>query len=442
LLKKIQTITNEVETMMTQRFLPFKLEKTNDEITPRAGLALFGEFMLSLNLSNDIDRLLPKPGSAVGYFPSNFINPIILMLQGGGKTLEDLRQIRLDTALQKILGIEAVPSSDAAGDWLRRMAEKSRGLKGLERVSRLILRRTLNQEAAIEYTLDIDATQIIAEKREAKVTYKGEVGYMPIVGHLAENGLIIGENFRDGNEAPQAGNLEFIKYCVRQLPSGKRIAAFRSDSAGYQAAIVNYCEDEDILFAIGADLDAAVKNAIKAIPESDWKEYGGNGHIAETVHSMGETKKAFRLIIVRRPVQLALDGKVEETERYKAIATNRTGHPEADLAWYNQRGEASENRIKELKLGFGMERMPCGTTKANAVYFRIGALAYNLFHIFRDWALPGEWQKHQISTIRWRFFGVAGKVVNHAGSIFLKVSNWAFELFDDVRMGYKELVWT
>ncbi|MDP2816594.1 MAG: IS1380 family transposase, partial [Rectinemataceae bacterium] len=256
--------------MMTQNFLPFKLEKTNDEITPRAGLALFGEFMRSLNLLNDIDRLLPKPGSTVGYSPSEFIDPIILMLQGGGKTLEDLRQIRLDTPLQKILGIEAVPSSDAAGDWLRRMAEEGKGLNALEQVSRLVFRRTLNQEATTKYTLDIDATQIIAEKRDAKMTYKGEVGYMPIVGHLAENSLIIGENFRDGNEAPQAGNLEFIRYCVRQLPSGKCIAAFRSDSAGYQAAIINYCAKENILFAIGADLDSAVKDAIKAIPEADW----------------------------------------------------------------------------------------------------------------------------------------------------------------------------
>jgi hypothetical protein len=429
--------------MMTQNILPFKLEKTNDEITPRAGLAFFGEFIRSLNFLNDIDRLLPKPGSTVGYSPSEFINPIILMLQGGGKTLEDLRQIRLDTALQKILGIKAVPSSDAAGDWLRRMAEGGKGLKALEQASRLVLRRTLNQEATTEYTLDIDATQIIAEKRDAKMTYKGEIGYMPIVGHLAENGLIIGENFRDGNEAPQAGNLEFIKYCKRQLPSGKRIAAFRSDSAGYQASIINYCEKgKRILYAIGADLDSAVKNTIKAIPEDQWKPYGSNSHIAETVHTMAKTLEAFRLIVVRRPVQLILDGKPEETERYKAIATNRSGLPEEDLAWYNQRGEASENRIKELKLGFGMERMPCGTTEANAVYFRIGALAYNLFHIFRDWALPGEWQKHQVSTVRWRFYGVAGKVVHHAGSIFLKVSNWAFDLFDDVRTGYKELVWT
>lgn len=273
------------------------------------------------------------------------------------------------------------------------------------------------------------------------MTYKGEIGYMPLIGHLAENGLIIGDDFREGNAAPQAGNLEFIKHCAKQLPSGKRIAAFRSDSAGYQAAIINHCEKMNILFAIGADLDAAVKVTISTILENEWRPYE-NGHIAETVHTMGDTKKAFRLIVVRRPVQLLIDGEPKMSERFKAIATNRTGSAKEDLAWYNQRGDASENRIKELKLGFGMERMPCGTKEANAVYFRIGVLAYNLFHVFRDWTLPKDWQKHQIVTVRWRLFSVAGKVVRHAGSLILKVAAWAFELFEDVRTGYRELTWT
>src|SRR4029077_17235597 len=43
------------------------------------------------------------------------------------------------------------------------------------------------------------------------------------------------------------------------------------------------------------------------------------------------------------------------------------------MEWYSQRGDASENRIKDLKVGFGMEYMPCGSFQANAVFFAIGA---------------------------------------------------------------------
>jgi hypothetical protein len=43
-------------------------------------------------------------------------------LNGGGRSLEDTREIRDDEGLREILPpLEKFPSSDAMGDWLRRM---------------------------------------------------------------------------------------------------------------------------------------------------------------------------------------------------------------------------------------------------------------------------------------------------------------------------------
>lgn len=179
-----------------------------------------------------------------------------------------------------------MPSSDATGDWLRRMgAKESDGLASLQRVNRGVFRRLLRNGERPGYTLDIDATQIVAAKREAHITYKGEKGYMPMVGHIAETGLVIGHEFREGNAAPAAGNLEFLQACERNMPKGKKITAMRADSAAYQAAIFNYGEETGKVFAIGTDRDAAVKAAIAAIPESAWKPFQ-DGEIAETVHCM------------------------------------------------------------------------------------------------------------------------------------------------------------
>jgi len=416
---------------MTQTVLPFKLEKTNDTITPHAGLALAGEFMAALGVEELLDKHLPAPGSGAGYKPSKFVLPLLLMLTGGGRALEDLRQIRNDDGLRELLGLGELPSSDATGDWLRRTGAGA-GLLGLAAMNRALLRRELTREERDEYTLDIDATQIVAEKQEAKRTYKGETGYMPIVGHLAENGLVAGDEFREGNVPPAARNLEFVKYCAAQLPCGKRIAALRADSAAYQAKIFNWCDEHDVKFAIGADLDVAVQGTIAAIGEGGWNPYG-TGFIAETVHSMNETKKAFRLVIIRRPVQKELFGEEDPREKYTVIASNREETAEETVAWYNQRGETSENRLKELKIGLGVERMPCGQFGANAAFFRIGALAYNLFVMFKKNALPADWRKHQVRTVRWRLYQTAGKVVTHAGYLILKVRRWMYELFEEVR---------
>jgi len=143
---------------------------------------------------------------------------------------------------------------------------------------------------------------------------------MPMVGHLAENGLIVGDEFREGNVAPASRNLAFIKYCVRQMPKGERITALRSDSAAYQADSINYCEENGIYFAIGADLDTSVLTAIEAIPEDDWKPYK-NGYIAETIHCMEKTEEAFRLIVIRRPYQGTLFSEEDERVKYTVIAT-------------------------------------------------------------------------------------------------------------------------
>ena len=97
--------------------------------------------------------------------------------------------------------------------------------------------------------------------------------------------------------------------------------------------------------------------------------------------------------------------------------------------WYNQRGEASENRIKELKTGLGMERMPSGNTKANAVFFRIGVLASNLFLLFRRLILDERFQRAQVQTVRWQVYQVAGKSSGMRG---VSSSKWRLsDLFPD-----------
>jgi len=120
------------------------------------------------------------------------------------------------------------------------------------------------------------------------------------------------------------------------------------------------------------------------------------------------TSKAFRLIIVKHKYQAGL---FDDKPRYHVVASNRAESAETTLIWYRQRGEVSENGIKELKIGFGMERMPCGQFEANVGIDRIGVIAHNLFVLFKHSILDGDWQRHRVVTIRWRLFHLPGKVV-------------------------------
>ncbi|MBK8387628.1 MAG: IS1380 family transposase [Candidatus Accumulibacter sp.] len=356
---------------LAQTVLPFKVEATEEQLTANAGLALFGEFIRGLGLNRWLATEMP-PGSARGYAANAFVTPLVLMLTGGGRSLEDLRTLKNDTALNQVLKQDVLPSTDAMGDWLRRTGTRT-GLDGLGRINRRAVATRIRQIGIQAHTLDGDASQIVAEKEAAHVTYKGEQGDMPMISHPAEAGVVIHDEFRKGNIALATQNLEFIQACEARLPKGHRIAQVRLDSAGYQADIFNYCEDTGKTFAIGGRLDARPCRPLPRFPKPP--EEVCRPRRRRNQCRMNDTRKSFRLIVVKYPRQVEL---FDDAPKYPVIASNRVESAADILIWYRQRGEVSENGINELKIGFGMERMPCGQFSANAAFFRIGVIAHRI----------------------------------------------------------------
>jgi len=404
---------------LPQLILPIKMEKSSEQLTSLGGLVILEEMAQALGVWKQVDEHLQGPGSGRGYRPSELVQPLVWMLHAGGRRLEDLRELRAEQAVLEELGLRAVPDAGTVADWLRRQGQD--GVAGMERVNRELIQGALEQEGE-EVILDIDATEIEAEKEAARWTYHGVQGYMPLLGYV--NGLCVGQEFREGNVSPGAGMGAFAQKCEAVLPEGKRIY-FRSDSAAYQAEVINHYSQLGRTFTITADLDVAVKREIQHLPESAWKAYrtldgiATDRQIAETVHSMNETKQAFRLIVLR---WLNPQPNLFESERYcyHAVATNR-GESAAEVIWkHNGRGN-SENWHKELKGGVGMEQMPCGQFDANALYFAIGVLAYNLAQLLKRRVLPEGYGTASLATLRWKVYRLAGKLVRHARGLILQV---------------------
>jgi len=300
------------------------------------------------------------------------------------------------------------------------MGKDGRGLWGLGKVNTYEVTEVLRRDNRTEYTLDTDATLIEAEKAEAQWSYQKEKGYQPLLGFLFELGLALGDEFRNGNVPAGARAVEFLDFCVQMMPKGKRIRYYRSDSAAYQAGVINYCFGHDMLFTITADQDKAVKEAIKNITAEEWQPHERDREIAETIHTMNKTKEAFRLIVQRWP---KLQGELFNPDPYcyHVIATNRGDPAKEVVKLHNQRGQL-ENYIKELKNGFGMDWMPCGESYANAVFFRIGIIAYNLFQALKLLGLPTWWRTSTIATVRWKLYQVAARLVYHARQVVLKLA--------------------
>ncbi len=422
---------------MTQTILDFDLTTTNEKLTPRAGTIILGEYIKGLGLEKLCNLNLPLPLNHKGYNPFEFIYPLVLMLHSGGRVLDDIREIKIDKALKQSLKIKNIPTASAIIKWLKRTGLQ--GIIGLEHVNQALLGRYLDRINE-DLILDIDATVIEAHKSTSKYTYKMIPGYTPMVGHL-NGGYVISSEFRDGNIAPSDTNLEFIKKSIKQLPKDKKLSWLRADSATYQSNVFNYCDENDINFAIGGHLDRSTMRLINKI--NDWQSLSVHEEISEFVHTMTHTNNAFRVVVIRRNITPMLPNLEEvltqsekeqyHKERYYVIATNNNELSQEEIIkLYRQRGETSENKIKELKNGFNMDYLPSSDFISNALYFQIGTLAYNLFILFKQ-ILDSSLQKHTVKTIRYKLYNIAGKVITHARKTILKVNEDFLDLLQRIR---------
>ncbi len=209
--------------------IPYKVSCTDDKLTSRSGLLLVTEIMNRLGLSQLAERYFPSVGSNRGYDAWVYVRTFLLMLHEGAGCLEDVRSLRRESALLKLLGIRRIPSSDALGDWLRRLGCDGVGIRALGGINRCLLGTALHR--CREVTLDMDATAVLCNKRGARWTYLQERGYLPMVGHIEQTGQVVAVAFRSGNVSPSQGNLEFIRCCESRLPAGVRVSAIRIDAA-------------------------------------------------------------------------------------------------------------------------------------------------------------------------------------------------------------------
>lgn len=420
---------------MTKKVLNFKLEFSDEEVTPYAGLTLYGEMYKAIGLDREINMIFPKPGSGKGFEANTYIEPVTMMFIGGGKYIEDIRKIKVDKGLRRICEMEKVPSGDAIGDWLRRDSKKK--IDSMKEVNDNFTKRILRRAEKKEWTLDIDAMEIEADKYYAEYTYNKVKGYMPLLGFISELDLCCGYEFREGNVTPQERNYEFTREIVEKGESiGKRIENFRSDSAGYQAKLMNYLNSKGIKYTITADKDEAVQEMIKTIKENGWKPLVNRDGLktdreyTETIHSMNDTDHAFRLIVQRwKNPQQDLFEKTEEY-CYHVIATNYLEEEKSteEVIWWHNGRCNSENYNKELKNGFNLDYLPCGEFEANAIWFAIGVLAYNLFIASKMYLFPKGWLKKTITTVRWQFIQMAGRIIKHSREVIVKICSSLTEI--------------
>lgn len=413
--------------MIRQNIQNFKLGSLHrTKVTASSGLALLMTFAKGIGLGKQLDlRFCHLKRRQRGYSVSAKILSFLQMIIKGGDRLSDIDLLRADPGLLALLRMEAVPRPNTLADLARRF--RRRDIHRLAECGMRLAVRALRSRKVQRVVLDIDSTLVESGVRIAERTYEGFRGFNPLLGMVRSGGMSLAafSVFRPGNAAPQSHNLSLVRkiyrYLREHLPQVRVLV--RSDSAGYNYRLMRYCDQERIEFVIAGRESEAIFQIIQGIQR--WERLRGgraNEEVGEGLHFIGPEKEGavYRLIVVRkRNDQRALFPEFEYS--YRLYVTNTDWSRHTVVRFYRKRGDA-ENVIRELKEGYAADHILSEEFLANAVFFQLQLLAYNLVEVFKYAHLDRSWWRLRIKQLRYRLINIAGVVARHAHRTVLRLS--------------------
>ena len=347
-------------------------------------------------------------------------------------------------------------------------------LQGLGKVNQTLLASVQRYQPCAEATLDIDATIQETHKREALFCYQGYRAYQPLNVYWAETQFLVYSQFRDGNVPAQSGILEALQASLELLPPGVVRILVRMDSAGYQYVVLRFLATGDegrrepIGFTVSNDMTPEFRAAVRQVPEADWQPLaradGVRQEWAEVVYvpqALALSKEApdYRFLALRERVeQGVLPGMTEGepqpklpfatetlagvTYRLSGIVTNRTAEGAELIHWHHQRCGKSEEAHAILKADLAGGRFPSGKFGANAAWWALVVLAYNLHAALRQLALPGGLKPKRMKALRFALIAVPGRVVERGRQLFVRLArdHPALEWLTQMRRKLRALV--
>jgi len=452
---------------MSQGILPFTVavSKASEMVTGRAGLPLVLETMRGLGLDRKIEQAVKVRERQSGYSEVNKIEALVLLMASGGERVDDIRVLQADLGLCRLLG-EEFPSPDALRTFLyafndpglieQAQAERPKdtvayipaenaALQGLGQVNVALVREVAKRGGCHKATLDHDATIQESHKRDALPHYKGGRGYQPAAVYWVEQDLVVADEYRDGNVPAGMSNLPLIKRSFKNLPDMVNEYYFRADSACYDEKVQKWLSNEKreggpsgpIGFTISADMSPELREVCKAAPEKRWElleerpdEMVMCTEVAFTPGDWPKDASPLRYLALRiRKKQGQMFAAGYQT-KYLAVVTNREGKIAELIRWHWEKAGTIEHLHDVTKNELAAGIPPCGRFGANAAWYRLSMLSYNVLSALKSLALPSCFGSARPKRLRFMVFNVAGRIVSHAARLTVRVGEKAEKIAD------------
>jgi len=442
-------------------------------ITSLGGAAVISRLFRGMSLPGSCDANLDFFRKiSLGYTAGQMVETVVIGLLLGIDCVEDLDLLRGDEAIERILGYQP-PSTRCVRDWLEKFHDQelvtaarekvleldlkacvpdaSDGLIALQKVLGTSARSAADRHsdgAPISATLDSDGTIIESHKAEALVAYEGTRGYQPLTTVWAETNAILATEFRDGNVPGNHNPLACVKQAFSEIPKEIENLAFRGDSANYNNDLLDWLDNPSregmpegrvIQYAISARMSVQLTEAVQLVPETEWETMPNQKEDddvlrqwAELVYvpSLEQEQKDARprryigIRCIKKQGELFADGN---DRKHFAIVTNRQERGDFVIEWHREKAGTIEHTQDELKNALSAARPPSKFFGANAAWFALNAIAYNVASALRSAVSDPQMKTARIKRLRFNFFNASARLTRFSRKItlrFAKDSGW------------------
>jgi hypothetical protein len=448
----------------TQGLLPFDFDASDatDEVTGRAGLPLLLETMMALRVGQAVKQHVKLRKRNAGFSEAEMVEDLVLLLGAGGECLDDLAILAADKGLLRLCDRDKLPSPDAARSFLLGFHDENllktarsenpadeasviypegAALVGLARVQEHVVAELSRHRPQSVATLEMDATIIESHKKQALPHYKGGRGYQPSLVYWVEQDLVVADEFRDGNVPAGKGPVEVVKRAFAALPASVEHRRFRADSAAYEDTTLKWLADPANRierFTVSADMTPPLRKLAEQVASTEWKVYENRDNetvlFAEVDFQPGQWPKQaapMRTIVLkierRQADMFAEHGGI----KYLGIVSNDFGEDCAALVrWHYRKAGCIEvvHDVVKNELGGGV--LPCAAFGANAAWFRLCLVTYNLLSAMKVLALPPPFEDARPKRLRFAVFNLPARLVSHARKLLARVAKCLLERAD------------
>jgi Transposase DDE domain group 1 len=372
-----------------------------------------------VGLVEAIDRDLHLLKVHLPYHESDHVLNLAYNVLCGGDCLQDLEQLRNDEGYLDALGTQRIPDPTTAGDFCRRFESAGQVMGLMEAINSVRSGVWKRQEPAFFERAVIDADGTLAPtggecKQGMDISYNGQWGYHPLVVSLANTREPLYLLNRSGNRPSHEQAAEYLDRAISLCrEAGFKSILLRGDTDFSQTAHLDgWDEQKDVTFLFGLDASPNLKLQAELLEKHRWKKLVRPAryqvkteprakpehvkervivdrcfenlklrgeHVAEIDYRPAKCRKAYRLIICRKTLDLNMGQDTLWKEyRYFFYLTNDRQSPAESLVLSANGRCDQENLIEQLKNGVKAMKLPVDNLTSNWAYMVMASLAWSL----------------------------------------------------------------